>query len=115
MPKAERHDDRRRIHVLMFNACGGGGVARTVITLANHLARSHRVELISLYRRHDQPRFAVDPRIKVTFLHDARAADADRPGRSTRGRARLREFLGRRSTRLRPEPVETEMSLLTDV
>jgi glycosyltransferase involved in cell wall biosynthesis len=103
MPQSNLGRTRRRIHLLMFNACGGGGVARSVINLANHLADSNQVELISLYRRRDAPRFTVDPRVRLTFLADARR----------HGPVRAR--LDRRRTRLRPEPTETEMSLLTDL
>lgn len=108
MTPPDPHPDTRRIYILMFNAGGGGGVARTTINLANQLSHTHQVELISLYRRRAQPRFPVDSRVKVTFLVDAR-----RNGAAPK-RSRLHEFLARRPTRLRPVPVETEMSRLTD-
>ena len=65
---------RLRIHVLVFDAFGGGGVARTVVNLSNHLAQRHEVELVSLFRSRRQPRFAHDPRIRLTVLHPDRAA-----------------------------------------
>lgn len=89
-----------RIYLLMYSAYGRGGVARTVINLANHLADAHQVELVSLYR-HRKPVYAIDPRVRVTFLKDVHSD-------------RLHALHARR-TRLRPVPVETDMSLLTDL
>jgi glycosyltransferase involved in cell wall biosynthesis len=101
------HARGHRVYLLMYNACGSGGVARTVVNLANRLARTHEVELISLYRRRDRPVFAIDPRVRVTYLADAR-----RRARGRRGR--VHSLLSRRPTRLRPAPVEPHMSMLTD-
>ena len=39
-----------KVHLLMFRADGLGGVARTVINLANELVKHRPVEVISLYR-----------------------------------------------------------------
>ena len=110
MSTAGLDPDAHRVYLLMFNACGSGGVARTVINLANRLSRTHQVELISLFRRRDRPRFPVDPRVKLTFLDDVR------PGAAYDGpRGHVRALLRRQPTRLRPHPTETEMSLLTDL
>ena len=38
------------VTALLFDAFGGGGVARTVVNLANHLAGRRDVELVSLFR-----------------------------------------------------------------
>ena len=95
---------RRTVYLLMFDAYGRGGVARATLSLANRLAERHDVEVLSLYRRRDTPRFPVDPRVRLTVLRDARAQDG-----------RLRTHLDRHPTRLRPEPAETEMTLLTDI
>lgn len=91
------------VHVLLFDAFGGGGVARTVVNLANHLAESRRVEVISLFRGRTEPRFAVDPRVCVTVLQ---GGDEPLSGR--------RETLAGRRTSLRPAPGEPRMSRLTD-
>jgi glycosyltransferase involved in cell wall biosynthesis len=92
------------VHVLLFDAFGGGGVARTVVNLANHLAESRQVELVSLFRGRAEPRFTVDPRVRVTVLQD-------------RGEplSRRHEALARRRTSLRPPPGEPRMSRLTDL
>lgn len=102
-----RHVDSRRVYLLMFNACGSGGVARTVLNLANHLADNHEVEVISVLRRRDEPRFAVDPRVRLSYLEDRR------PTRPNQGR--LRTMLRRRRSRLQPPPVDGQMSLLSDL
>ena len=94
----------RSVHILLFDAYGGGGVARTVINLANHLAGHRDVELITLFRSRAQPRFAIDPRVRVSVLHDTR-----------RTPQRWRAQLARRRSLLRPRPSESRMSLLTDV
>lgn len=94
----------RTIYLLMFDAFGRGGVARSVLSLANQLAERHRVEVITLYRRHEEPRFPIDPRVRLTVLRDARGHEG-----------LLWRQLHKRSTRLRPEPAETQMSLLTDI
>ncbi|MGZ4534756.1 MAG: glycosyltransferase family 4 protein [Nocardioidaceae bacterium] len=91
------------VHVLLFHAYGSGGVARTVVNLANHLADTRDVEVISLFRRRDEPRFPLDPRVRLTVLHDTRRTNPFRAG------------LARRPTRLRPAPSETQLSLLTDL
>ncbi len=95
---------QRTVYLLMFDAFGRGGVARSVLTLANRLAERHRVEVISLYRRREEPRFPIDGRVRLSVLRDARSHEG-----------LLWTWLHRRPTRLRPEPSETEMSLLTDL
>lgn len=107
------------MHLLVFDASGGGGVARTVVNLANHLADRHDVELISLFRR-SRPRFEVAPAVRISFLEDQRGMDTDgrpvnRRARSNPNSTRHRAWLDRRASRLRPRPVETEMSALTDM
>jgi len=95
---------QRTITILMFDAFGRGGVARATLSLANRLAERHKVEVITLYRRREQPRFPIDPRVRLTVLRDARLHEG-----------LLWTALHRRPTRLQPEPSETEMSLLTDI
>jgi glycosyltransferase involved in cell wall biosynthesis len=87
----------------MFDAYGHGGVARTVVTLANRLADHHDVRVVSLYRRAAEQRYRVDPRVELDVLVDLHAG----LGRVERARAR-------RPTALRPVPVETKLNGLTD-
>lgn len=88
----------------MFDAFGGGGVARTVTNLANLLVPYREVQVISLLRRRgDQPLYPLDPRVALQFLVDLRMP----PNRSQRTLERL-------PTRLRPDPGEARFSLHTD-
>ena len=89
---------------LMHDAFGEGGVARTTANLANQLARTREVRVISLSRRRAQPRFELDDSIEVTVLDDLRG-----------GGSRVRKPLRRIPSRLDPVPPERSMSLVTDV
>ena len=71
-----------RVHFLMFDATGYGGVARTVTRLAGHLAETHEVHLHSLLRNADDPPYPIDPRVTVTWMVD------NRRGRRHLGRPR---------------------------
>src|SRR3954453_9235582 len=84
----------------MHDAFSGGGVSRTTTNLANHLARTRDVRVISLYRRRTEARFALDNSIQVTVLDDRR-------------RRRLRGPLRRVPSRLRPMPSHKSLSLLS--
>jgi glycosyltransferase involved in cell wall biosynthesis len=79
-------------------------VARTVVNLGNHLARSHDVELVSLFRSRRAPRFAHHPRLEVTVLHP-----------TPRHPSRLRGRISARPSRLQPAPGEPRMNRLTDL
>lgn len=92
------------VHVLLFDAYGGGGVARTVINLANHLAEHRDVEVISLLRSREEPRFATSQRVRLSVL-DEGLEQASGP----------RTALAEQPSRLRPPPCEARMSRLTDV
>lgn len=94
----------------MWDAFGGGGVAHTVVALTNHLAATlperTRIEVISLFRHRDRPRFPLHERVGLRVLVDRRNR---RLGLDDRAQARHQE-----PTRLRPMPFESEMSRLTD-
>ncbi len=93
------------VTLLMFDALGGGGVARAVTNLANLLVEHREVRVISLFRRRgDRPGFPLDPRVSLEFLVDLRTPPN-----------RLQRMLGRRSSRLRPATGEERFSLLTDL
>jgi glycosyltransferase involved in cell wall biosynthesis len=79
-------------------------VARTVVNLSNHLARSHDVELVSLFRSRRMPRFAHDPMLRVTVLHP-----------TPRRPSRLRAEISARPSRLLAAPGEPRMNRLTDL
>ena len=104
MGAAGAHVAPAPVTALLFDAFGGGGVARTVINLANHLAHQRDVELVSLFRGRGEPRFDIDPAVHLTVLHHD-----DEPANG------MHEALARRPTMLRPRPAEPRMSLLTDL
>ena len=95
---------RASITFLVVDAFGGGGVARSVVNLANALVRTRPVTVISLYRRRRRPRYGLDPAVELVVLRDLR----DR-------RRRRRRPLDRLPTRLRPTPSTRTMSLRTDL
>jgi glycosyltransferase involved in cell wall biosynthesis len=103
MPPSER-PGHPSVTFVVFDVYGGGGVARTVVNLANHLARTREVRVISLYRRRPRPRFELDPGVELVALRDP-----------SKPQPRWARALDKRPTRLRPNPSESTMSLLTDL
>jgi glycosyltransferase involved in cell wall biosynthesis len=67
-------DADRKVYILLVSAWGMGGTIRAAINLAGYLADHKDVEIVSTYRRRDDPYFAFDPRVKVTALDDEREA-----------------------------------------
>ena len=51
-----------------------GGTERAVLRQANWLAARHDVEVLSVLRTADRPAFDIDPRVRMTYLVDTRAA-----------------------------------------
>jgi len=82
--------DDRKVHILLVSAWGMGGTIRAAINLAGYLADHHDVEIISTYRRNEEPYFAFDPRVKVMALDDQRPGAVPRRLRPLR--ALLRRF-----------------------
>jgi glycosyltransferase involved in cell wall biosynthesis len=80
--------DLTRVYFLLATLDEMSGVPRTVLNVANQLAETHRVEIISLYRRRDKPHFEVDPRVELTYLYDQRLRDRDGTPRNAHRRAR---------------------------
>ncbi|WP_320778804.1 glycosyltransferase family 4 protein [Streptomyces sp. CRN 30] len=68
---------RTKIVFLLHNAYAIGGTVRTTLNLAAALADRHEVEILSMSRHRDAPRFAVDPRIRLVPLVDLRPGSAD--------------------------------------
>ncbi|QWZ06802.1 glycosyltransferase family 4 protein [Nocardioides panacis] len=93
----------RPVTFLMHDATGHGGVARSVLNLAGHLAGHRDVRVVSLFRRHDEPAYALDPRVRLEVLLDVR-----------RGPGPVDRFRQRRPTGLRPTPSEQHLTGLTD-
>lgn len=94
---------RLPVTFLVHDTSGHGGVARTVVNLANHLAGHRDVRVLSLFRHDAKPAYPLDPRVEHEVLVDVPA-----------GLGRLDRTLDSRPTRLRPEPAERRMTRLTD-
>jgi glycosyltransferase involved in cell wall biosynthesis len=82
--------DASKVYIFLVSAWGMGGTIRAAINLAGYLADRHEVEIISTYRRNDEPYFAFDPRVKVVALDDQRAGAVS--GLQRRLRTVLRRF-----------------------
>ncbi|MFC8200471.1 glycosyltransferase family 4 protein [Streptomyces sp. NPDC060006] len=68
---------RTKIVFLLHNAYAIGGTVRTTLNLAAALADRHDVEIVSMRRHRDEPRFTIDPRITVVPLVDERDGSGD--------------------------------------
>ncbi|WP_248966252.1 glycosyltransferase family 4 protein [Sphaerisporangium perillae] len=66
-----------KISFLIHNVYGIGGTIRTTLNLAAALADTHEVEIASVLRHREQPRFAIDPRVRVVPLVDIRPDGRD--------------------------------------
>ncbi|WNE94687.1 glycosyltransferase family 4 protein [Streptomyces luomodiensis] len=66
-----------KIALLLHNAYGIGGTIRTTMNLAAALADRHDVEIVSMMRHRQTPRFALDPRVRLVPLVDTRPDGED--------------------------------------
>nr|WP_229821102.1 glycosyltransferase family 4 protein [Streptomyces ruber] len=66
-----------KIVFLLHNAYAVGGTVRTTLNLASALADRHEVEIVSMSRHRDTPRFRIDPRVGLVPLVDLRPGSAD--------------------------------------
>jgi glycosyltransferase involved in cell wall biosynthesis len=69
---APGQDPGKKVYILLVSAWGMGGTIRSAVNLAGYLASHHDVEIISTYRRRDEPYFGFDERVKVVALDDQR-------------------------------------------
>jgi glycosyltransferase involved in cell wall biosynthesis len=68
-----RADAEPTVYILLVSAYGMGGTIRAALNLAGHLAQSHRVEIISVYRRRTTSFFGdFPPGVTVSALDDQR-------------------------------------------
>ncbi|MFE2160137.1 glycosyltransferase family 4 protein [Streptomyces lydicus] len=66
-----------KITLLLHNAYAIGGTIRTTFNLAAALADRHDVEIVSMMRHREVPRFTLDPRVRLVPLVDTRVGSAD--------------------------------------
>ncbi|USA01224.1 glycosyltransferase family 4 protein [Streptomyces lydicamycinicus] len=66
-----------KITLLLHNAYAIGGTVRTTLNLAAALADRHEVEIVSMLRHREVPRFTVDPRVRLIPLVDTRVGSED--------------------------------------
>ena len=59
-----------KILLSIHDTTNGGGTERVVINLANALCElGHEVEILSLYQHHQSPAYALNPAVRLRFLH----------------------------------------------
>jgi len=122
--KAAQRPSVQRVTFVVLSADGMGGVSRTVNNVASKLAERHDVEIVSMFRRRDEPHYPLDARVRLTYLTDERtfaapAAEA-RPERVREPREQpnppaWQKVLRRGPTRLVQPASGPPMSTLTDV
>jgi glycosyltransferase involved in cell wall biosynthesis len=111
-PPAPGSGERPRVRFLLKTAYGMGGTIRTVLNIAGYLVRDHEVEIVSVFRKRDEPFFPFPAGVTVRTLDDRR--------RSARGKG-ARGLLERRlralpSVLVEPNDVSYgETSLWTDL
>jgi glycosyltransferase involved in cell wall biosynthesis len=112
-PGARRQEEAdRRVVIVLASAWGMGGTIRAALNLAGHLAERNDVEIISAYRRRDEPFMGAFPAgVTVTALDD------QRPGAQSGLRARVAANLRRRPSVLvhSQDPAYEAFSVWTDI
>lgn len=106
-----------KVYFLSLHVYGTGGVPRTVLTLAGHLARrGHDVEVISVARLRETPYYAVPPGVRLRWAEDhVVGAGKHVRARDNPSRSELARWLDRRPTRLTTGRNDPSLSLLTDL
>ncbi len=110
--------DPHQITFLSLGVYGTGGVPRTVLTLAGHLARrGHQVGVTSVTRAKPTPSFPVPAGVTLHWLEDNSREGVDKPvrARNDPSRSRLARWLDTRPTRLTDGHHDPALSLLTDL
>jgi glycosyltransferase involved in cell wall biosynthesis len=70
-----------KVTILLVHAWGMGGTIRTMLNVAGMLAERHEVEVVSLWRRSEEPFFAFPPGVTVSVADDRRPGAAGRAAR----------------------------------
>jgi glycosyltransferase involved in cell wall biosynthesis len=100
-----------QVSILLLSAWGTAGTVRAALNLADYFARTRSVEILSVFRRMDEPFFHFPPGVKVSALDDWR------PGATPRGVRLLRNILRRHpSVLMHPaDRASSEFNLWVDV
>lgn len=109
---------RLRIAFVLHTLDGAAGTERSVITQANAVAalpEGHQVHLVSVEQTADRPHFAVDPRVRVTHLVDARDPSAPRALRRGVATDEQARTLAEREATIVPRRWDATFNALTDV
>jgi glycosyltransferase involved in cell wall biosynthesis len=103
----------RKVYIVIASVYGMGGTVRAALNLAGHLAQTHPVEIISVYRTRGESFFGeFPPGVEVTALDDRRAKAA---ARGLRGWA-IGKLRGVRSVLIHPRDHRAEQfNLWTDI
>jgi glycosyltransferase involved in cell wall biosynthesis len=101
------------IRFLIMNAYAAGGTVRTTFTNAAELARRHDVEIVSVYKRVNQPRLTVPDGVRLSALSD----ESPDTRKSSSPQARLIGQLARIPSVAYPhsDPRYWTFNLLTDI
>jgi glycosyltransferase involved in cell wall biosynthesis len=87
-------DPSDKVIIVLMSAWGMGGTVRSAHNLAGYMAKRHDVQMISVYRRHDNPFFGQFPDgVKVDALDDQRRGATPRGLRWIRDALRSRGSL----------------------
>ena len=82
-PSRHPEQEPETLIILLVSAWGMGGTIRAALNLAGYMADHRKVEIVSIFRRREEPFFGAFPDgVKVTPLND------ERPGHGQRGLAR---------------------------
>jgi glycosyltransferase involved in cell wall biosynthesis len=106
-----------RIRFVLMNAYAVGGTIRTTFTTAAELAKSHDVEIVSVYRLRDKPAFPRPKGVRLVGLSDLRKERLERLAAHRGPRARLVTWASRRRSALMSvhDFRHPTFNLLTDV
>lgn len=102
-----------KIYFLIYNIYGMGGTVRTVLNITNYLAdKGYDIEIISVFRRQRKPFFEINPKIKITVLHDviARKNNKSLWAKIINQLTKIKSFLIHKN-----EDAYKQFSLLTDL
>jgi len=60
---------KKRVEILVYHL-GYGGIEKAVSSLVSMLKDNYEVSILSFYRLYDQPIFAIDPSVSISYLYN---------------------------------------------